>query len=351
MGIGMRGGWLAAIDGAVERARLGVSDGRSGSRLERVRLADGTVVVVKRVAPAWDWIVRSTGDTGRIVELASSGLLDRVPAVLDHTVLGAERDGDGWLVVMRDAGPLLVGDQARLDRAASRRVLDAAAALHTAFAATPAAERLPLCSMTARYAFLSPATAAREARGPFGPSHTGTGHRLVVGPDQLPGLIGRGWERFAEVVPADVAGPVLTVLDRPELLAAALARFPATLVHGDLKLGNLGFGPSGTVVALDWGTQTGWAPPAVELAWYLAINASRIDATREQVLDDFRASQGGANDEQALGLALFGGLVQLGWDKALQATGHADQAVRAREAADLDWWVARAREALAGWSP
>jgi hypothetical protein len=334
MGIGMRGGWSAAIDGAVERARLGASDGRSGSRLERVRLADGTVVVVKRVAPAWDWIVRSTGDTGRIVELASSGLLDRVPAVLDHTVLGAERDGDGWLVVMRDAGPLLVGDQARLDRAASRRVLDAAAALHAAFAATPAAERLPLCSMTARYAFLSPATAAREAGGP----------------DQVPELIGRGWARFAEVVPADVADPVLTVLERPELLAAALARFPATLIHGDLKLGNLGLG-TGTVVALDWGTQTGWAPPAVELAWYLAINASRIEATREQVLDDFRASQGGANDEQALGLALFGGLVQLGWDKALQATGHADQAVRAREAADLDWWVARAREALAGWSP
>jgi hypothetical protein len=334
MGGGGRGGWLAAVDGAVERTVLGPGDGRSGSRLERARLADGTLVVVKRVAPAWDWIVRATGDTGRIVELASSGLLDRVPAALDHTVLGAERDGDGWLVVMRDAGPLLVGDRARLDRAANRRVLEAAAALHAAFAATPAAERLPLCSMTARYSFLSPATAAREAGGS----------------DQVPGLIGRGWERFADLVPADVADPVMAVLDRPELLAAALASSPATLVHGDLKLGNLGFG-SGTVVALDWGTQTGWAPPAVELAWYLAINASRIDATRELVLDDFRASQGEGHDEDTLRLALFGGLVQLGWDKALQATGHADHAVRAREAADLAWWVARAREALAGWSP
>jgi len=334
MGTQTRGGWPAAIDGASERVPLVVTDGRSGSRLERVRLADGRVVVVKRVAPAWDWIVRATEDSGRIVELAASGLLDRVPAVLDHTVIGAERDGDGWLVVMRDATPLLVDDGAHIDRAAGRRVLDAAAALHEAFWATPAAERVPLCTLTARYAYLSPATAAREAGGP----------------DVVPELIGRGWELFADLVPAEVADPVFAVLDRPQVLADAMAGFPATLIHGDLKLGNLGFGPD-RVVALDWGTQTGWAPPAIELAWYLAINASRIDATREQVLDDFRAGQGERHDEDALRLALFGGLVQLGWDKALQAAGHADGAVRAREAADLDWWVARAREALAVWSP
>jgi hypothetical protein len=95
----------------------------------------------------------------------------------------------------------------------------------------------------------------------------------------------------------------------------------------------------------------GWAPPAVEVAWYLAVNASRIDATREQVLDDFRAAEGGRHDEDALRLALLGGLVQLGWDKALHASGHPDPAVRAREAADLAWWTVRARDALERWSP
>ena len=143
---------------------------------------------------------------------------------------------------------------------------------------------------------------------------------------------------------------MLAVLERPEPFAAALSRFLSTLIHGDLKLGNLGFAGD-RVVMLDWGTQTGWAPPAVEVAWYLAINWSRIDATREQVLDDFRAAEGDCHDEDTLRLALLGGLVQLGWDKALHASGHPDPAVRSREAADLAWWARRARDALEVWSP
>jgi hypothetical protein len=90
---------------------------------------------------------------------------------------------------------------------------------------------------------------------------------------------------------------------------------------------------------------------AVEVAWYLAINWSRIDATREQVLDDFRAAEGERHDEDALRLALLGGLVQLGWDKAMHASGHPDPAIRAREAADLVWWCDRARDGLGVWSP
>ena len=143
---------------------------------------------------------------------------------------------------------------------------------------------------------------------------------------------------------------MLSILERPEPFAAALSAFPSTLVQGDLKLGNLGF-TEDRVVMLDWGTQTGWAPPAVEVARYLAINWSRIDASREQVLDDFRAAEGERHDPDALRLALLGGLVQLGWDKALHASGHPDPAIRAREAADLAWWTERAREALGVWSP
>lgn len=186
-----------------------------------------------------------------------------------------------------------------------------------------------LCTLADRYAFLSPTTARRE-QGP------------------LTALILRGWERFAELVPADVGEAVLGLAGRPEPLAAALAGFPHTLIHGDLKLGNLGLAP-GRVVLVDWGTQTGWAPPAVELAWYLAINASRIDAGKDELLDDARAVAGARHDEGALRLALLGGLVQLGWDKALQASEHPDAAVRAREADDLAWWVGRSRAALEAW--
>jgi hypothetical protein len=315
----------------VAREPLAATDGLSGSLLERVVLAGGETLVVKHVRDGGDWIMRASHDHGRAAELWSSGVLARVPEVIDHAVVGAERSEDGWVVVMRDVSAALVPDDARLSRADSRRVLEAAAALHARFWDDPP---LALCSMVDRYRFLSPATGRREAGGA----------------DEVPRLIGRGWERFAEVAPADVAGPVLAVLERPEPFAAALAGFGSTLVQGDLKLGNLGL-TADRVVMLDWGTQTGWAPPAVEVAWYLALNWSRIDASREQVLDDFRAAEGERHDEGALRLALLGGLVQLGWDKALHASGHPDPAVRAREAADLAWWTARARDALEVWSP
>ncbi|HEV3014612.1 MAG TPA: hypothetical protein VG499_15175 [Actinomycetota bacterium] len=319
------------LAGVVSREPLAAADGRSGSLLERVTLAGGEILVVKHVRDGGDWIMRASHDHGRAAELWSSGVLGRMPEVIDHAVLGAEQETGGWVVIMRDVSAALVPDHARISRADSRRVLEAAAALHAAFAEGPP---LRLCPLADRYGFLSPATARREAGGA----------------DEVPGLIGRGWERFAEVAPADVAGPVLAVAERPEPFAAVLSAFPSTLVQGDLKLGNLGF-TGDRVVMLDWGTQTGWAPAAVEVTWYLAINWSRIDATREQVLDDFRAAEGGRHDEDALRLALLGGLVQLGWDKALHASGHPDPAIRAREAADLAWWAERARDALEVWSP
>ncbi|MDQ4130121.1 MAG: aminoglycoside phosphotransferase family protein, partial [Actinomycetota bacterium] len=287
---------LEQLDQAVERTPLVADDGKSGSRLERIVFADGGRVVVKTIEPASDWIMRATGDVGRAAMLWTSGLLSEVPAVVDSAVLDAvPGNGGGWLLVMRDVSDLLVPPHGRLSRADSRRILDAAAALHTRFPAN--AVNLPwLCPLTARYATLSPATSHREEQGS----------------DAVPKMLSRGWQRFAEVAPADVATAVLAILEDPARLAAQLERFPMTLIHGDLKLGNLGLARD-RVVMLDWAV-AGLAPPAVEVAWYLAVNWSRIDATREQVLEDFRAAETRHHDEEALRLALLGGLVQLGWD-------------------------------------
>ena len=315
----------------VDRIPLTGGDGLSGSALARLVLADGRVLIEKRVSPTLDWIMRATHDAGRAATLWTTGVLDSVPEVIDHTVVGAEPDGDGWLVFMRDASDALVPEGRVLTRAESSAILAAATELHERFLG----ERLPgLCSLADRYATLSPATGQREAGGP----------------NTIPNQLGRGWERFAEGVAADVAGAVLAILDRPWLLADELESCDCTLLHGDLKMGNLGIAGE-RVVMLDWGNWTGFAPPAVEFAWYLAVNWSRIAASREQLVEDFRRHAGKRHDERALRLALIGGLVQLGWNKALDAAEHPDPATRAREAADLDWWVARARQGLELWSP
>lgn len=316
-------------DRIVERTPL-AHEGLSGSRIERVRLDDGRRLVLKHISREGDWIVRATHDEGRIAALWESGLLDRLPPDVDHGLEAVETHDDGWVVLMRDVSPALIPEGRTVSRDESRRLLRAAGRVH---AALRGADADGLCTLADRYALLSPETGRREGRS------GGVPERLVA-----------GWEVFAETVPADVAEPVLTILEDPGLLAAELEACDCTIVHGDIKLANLGFGP-GAVVMLDWGSLTGPAPPAVELAWYIAVNWSRIDAPREAIIEDFVALSGERHDARALRLSLIGGLAQLGWNKASDAAHHPDEGTRAREAADLRWWVDRAREGLDTWAP
>jgi hypothetical protein len=45
------------------------------------------------------------------------------------------------------------------------------------------------------------------------------------------------------------------------------------------------------------------------------------------------------------------GLMELGWNKALDAAEHTDKAKRARDRAELDWWVRAATPALLALCP
>ena len=314
---------------AVARTRIGLDDGKSGTPIERLLFPDGTTVVVKHIRPFGDWIMRATHDAGRAVALWDQGILDVVPSVIDHAVIGVVAVPDGWTLVMRDVEHSLIPSGRTLTREESRRIIAAVHALHTRFADANLAGLAPLAD---RYTVLGPQTAKRERDGP----------------DAVPKLVERGWALFADRVPRDVAGPIRSLLDDATALVTALTRHHQTLVHGDLKVPNLGLG-DGRVVLLDWGTMTGMAPPAVDWAWYLAISAGRIAARRADILDDIRVAEGEAHDPVALSLSLLGGLLQLGWNKALDAFEHPDPGVRAQERRDLEWWVATAREVLDAW--
>ena len=298
-------------------------DGKSGARLERVVAADGTRLAVKRTSPAVDLVMRLTGaDESREYHLWKAGVLDRLPAGLGHALVDAWREGDETVLVMRDLGDAVVGWGRRLSRDECGRLLSAAAGLHRAYAG-----HRPdgLVSLATRVSLFAPA-------------------RMAVCEGPLPAAVLRGWERFAEAVEGEVADAVFGVLDRPERLAGPLARRRCTLIHGDLWLVNVAF-EADRITLIDWDLAT-WAPPALELALFLDGNASQIDAGRDEVVDDYRRLWGDEHDELALRLALFAGLVDLGWNKALDAAEHADADVRVRERADLEWWVAQASTTL-----
>ena len=134
-----------------------------------------------------------------------------------------------------------------------------------------------------------------------------------AGPDLLPKQFEHGWEAFAELVPADVAGAVLALAADPGPLADALlaAHGGATLIHGDLRDDNLGF-DGDRIVLIDWDLATA-GTPTVEFAWYLAQDAWRIDATHDELEADHRAAHGDAlaDDEVELGHALRARAVRL----------------------------------------
>ena len=144
-----------------------------------------------------------------------------------------------------------------------------------------------------------------------------------------------------------MGGAVLELSAGPERLAAALERRGTTLIHGDLRDENIGL-PPGRLVLLDWGLATR-GHPAVDLGWYMVHDVWRIEATHDEVVEDFRRALGERDDPQALDLGLVAGLVMYGWIFGHSAVVHTDPAEREWARQELDWWVPRVRLALDRW--
>lgn len=322
------GEWAERVASAQSRVAIVPGESaRSGSRIERVVLADGRTVIAKHLVREEDLMLRAMDDDGRLDRLWRAGVFERMPAVIAHGLLGVEAAGTGWLVVMADVADALIADDRTIKREENRRILGAGAALHAAFDGAD----LPRIGAPAMiYRFLSPAMAVAEARSP----------------NPLPGLIGRGWERFGDAVPHDVADAVAAIHADADAFAARYTGCRSTLVHGDFRLANMGL-RADRLVLIDWGSSCVVGPSAIDVAWYLIVGATRIDATRDEVIDDFRVAEGERFEPRALSLALIGALAMLGWNKALDVLENPDPVVRSRERADLDWWVDRVRAELA----
>jgi hypothetical protein len=316
------------LDGARERRPFAGEGGRTGATFESAVLADGTAVVIKHIRPD-DWLVVTLGGVSHLYDVWRSGLLKRIPDGIDHTMIEMEELDDGWIVVMRDAADAVLAEERVLSRAENRRVLQAVDALHAEFWG----EAVGGVRLVDHYAAMTPKRSSVA-------EHLDT---------PIPALIRRGWELFPDIAPRDVSDVLFALLDDTEPLARELQKHPQTLIHGDLRLHNMGL-TDDRLVLLDWEI-VGGGPPATELAWYLIISATRIDATREQVIDDYRAVAGERFDARAWDLASIGAMIWLGWNKAIDIVDNPDPAIRAQERADLDWWIERTRTALETWSP
>ncbi len=311
--------------GATHREPMTSADAKSGGALERV-VIDGERYVVKHLHVDDDWIMRATGDvTCRALLVWQSGLLDQLPACFDTAMVGAAgglgRNGWGCALLMRDRSSWLLPEDRVVPLDQHLRFLDHMAELHASFWEWE--DTVGLMPYSNRWTLFS-------------------GHLPVIeaargGSDAVPPITAQGWQQFADRA-GDVAPLVLSLRDDPSPLSSRLDRTPSTFVHGDWKLGNLGTGPDGQTLLIDWALP-GRAPAAAELAWYLSLNAARLPQSKEAAIDAYAAalaSKGidlGGWWEPQLALALLGAVVQFGWEKAL---GDDDE---------LEWWLERARRA------
>jgi hypothetical protein len=310
----------ALVEGCDSREPMVAPDSKSGARFEWV-YRNGERLVLKYQDARDDWLMRATGDLAgrRFVTLWESGLLDAVPEVIDHAVVGAALEGSVGAILMRDVSDavLPLGDEP-LELDDHLRFLDHMATLHAKFWGW--SDDLGLTPLRTRYLMFSPTVAREEA---------------ALGSDAVvPRFMAEGWERFADVAP-DAARLVMPLLEDPGPLVAALERVPHSFVHGDWKAANLGRHQDGRTILLDWGEAPGEASPLADLSWYLALNAARLPESKSVTIAHYRNAleRHGIDTaswwDGALALELLGAMLQFGWEKALGGPGP-----------ELEWWAA-----------
>jgi len=305
------------LAGATSRERLKTDDSKSGADFERV-VIDGTSYVVKHFTSP-DWLAEGSRDTAcRSVTLFEDGVYDAVEDIVDSTVLGAARLGvAGWpaALLMRDASADFIPVDAAVDRETHRAILDAMAAVHARFwESPPGTTYMPLA---VNYEFLSPRRAVVE-------------REMAGDRSDVLRAVGPGWSQVAAEVPSTWAD-VADLLDDPAPLVGALSHGPATFLHGDWKMGNLGRRGDGRVVLVDWDRPMA-APPTIDLGWYVAVNVDRLPESKDATLDTYRQAlerHGVVTDswwDEQVELGLLGAFLQLGWSKAGQLE-------------ELGWWA------------
>lgn len=311
------------LTGATDRELLRPADARSGATFERVRIG-GRRYFLKVLSAEDDWIMRVTGNTTHWeLKVWEAGLYDEVPAEIDHTMVAMALDRTGpetrLAMLMDDCADDLVppGDRV-LPADQHARFIDHLAAMHVSKLGWT--DALGLQELAQRFLFFAPETIAPELEVPD-----------VPGPVRV---ADQGWALLPGRAP-DLDALARGIHADPHDLAEAMRTTPSTFVAGDWKLGNLGSRPDGRTIVLDW-AYPGQAPPCWELAWYLALNRSRLPEAKEATIERYRRGlerrgvETGDWWDRQLGLCLVGIMATFAWEKAVG------------DEEELAWWSSAA---------
>jgi hypothetical protein len=322
------------------------NDGWSGASMTLLRRGGGDRFVLKRDSVARDWIARSTLDGPILREAWFAAAGPALPPPVRAPYLGVGIDGNDTVILMPDLTGVLFDWDAPIGVETLDRVLAGMADLHAypwtvsgdleagANAWCPLAERLTLI--------------CRASLERAGPAREAVGNRILP-----------GWDAFDRLAPPEVRDLVNELGEDPQPLVGALSLIPSTLIHGDLKLANVGLLADGSMDLIDW-QMVSVAPVAVELGWFLVSNVASLPLPAGEVIDRYASKLsyaiadaeeagrwvGAADlDRDGIDAAILVGLLLRGWRKGYDAEAGITHASGMTAADDLAWWCDRAVEA------
>jgi Phosphotransferase enzyme family len=303
------------------------NDGWSGASMTLLRRGPDRFVL-KRDSLARDWIARATDDGPILREAWFAAHGPEPPSPIRAPYLGAGKDRDEFGILMPDLTGILFDWDAPISVGALQQVLDGLATLHShPWPVSDAIEAGPWCPIRERITLICRASLERPGAA-----------RDAVGDRILP-----GWDAFDRLAPPAARELINSLGSDPAPLVDALARLPSTLLHGDLKLANVGIEPDGTIDLVDW-QMVSVAPVAVELGWFLVSNVAALPLQPAEVLDRYWRARGLDGTRQN-DIAILVGLLLRGWRKGADAEAGLTLASGVTAADDLAWWCARAVEA------
>jgi hypothetical protein len=312
------------------------NDGWSGASLTTLSRG-GDRFVLKRDSLARDWIAQATADGPILREAWFTAHGPSLPSPIRAPYLGVGMDGDEFGILMPDLTGVLFDWDAPIPVETLDQVLAGLAMLHAyPWTISGELEGGPWCPLRERLTLICRASLERP-----GPAHDAVGDRILP-----------GWDAFDRRVPAVVRDLIHSLGRDPLPLLDALGELPSTLIHGDLKLANVGIERDGTIDLVDW-QMVMVAPVGVELGWFLVSNVASLPLQAGDVLTRYNVeARRQGHDEAGLGewqaqvdAAILVGLLLRGWRKGADAEAGLTLASGVSAAEDLAWWCEHAIDA------
>ena len=288
--------------------------GFSGATLQKVEVLSETETktdfILKLVHLKSDWISQRTNDPiGREGALLGEQCLARIWDYIHCPYVAFARENDLTGLLMNDLSGYLFPDAREpIDIAHEDIIVDALASMHATFWDSPEIKKISWLATPHDYLnILSPGEHEQDKYCP--PS------------DKIRNSILEGWKIALQLLPAQTADYFTKTVEE---IFKPWNDLPVTLLHGDVKIANMAIIPGGKLALFDW-PMVGCAPCAMELGWYLAVNATRLSRTKETFIVKYRSCLEShlqfEIDEQTwqrmIHLAVVTGAMMLLWNKAL----------------------------------